>query len=185
MKERFKENKWALALFIATIGIIVSAIVGIILIYVMLPSIFDQARVMLREQGYTDDVIDAGIATTKGILVFSMFLAVVLDIFVALCGFKCALKGEWRKGAIVFGAIFVVDGVSTVFKNFEKLGTEYGNLAMISIPTSAISLALSVVYLIGAIKSEIKPLDVPSVNGEQLLNNETKSSYSDENDFRF
>ena len=145
MKEKFKNNKWALVLFIATICIIVSTIVGIIIMYVMLPQVLDEAKIAFEGQGYSKELIDAAIEGAKGILLASVIILIIITIFVSLCGFKCSLKSEWRKGAIVFGAIFVFFDFITILKNTDQIATVLSNL---------LSIALSTLYLIGAIKCD-------------------------------
>lgn len=172
MKERFKNNKWALALFIATICIIVSTVIGIIILYVMLPATLEEARKVLEEQGYSEELIAASIEIAKGVLVFSVFVSIIITLFVALCGFKCSLKGNWRKGAIVFGVIFVIFDVISIFRNGNQIATVISNI---------ISLSLSSLYLVGAIKCD-NNFSLPA--NEFQPNDEVKSSESNDDEFK-
>lgn len=172
MKERFKNNKWALALFIATIGIIVSSIIGIIILYVMLPQALEEAKKVLEEQGYSEELIEVSIGITKGILMFSIFVSIIITLFVALCGFKCSLKGKWRKGAIVFGVIFVVFDVISIF-------SDGGQIAVII--SNVISISLSSLYLVGAIKCDYS-FTLPA--NEFQPNDEAKTSESNDDEFK-
>ncbi len=166
MKERFTNNKWALVLFIATIGIIVSTIVGLIVTYVNMPAWLDEARRVLVEQGVSKEDIDIAINITKGALIFSGVFSIVITIFVSLCGFNCSLTSKWRTGAIIFGAIFVIFDASAIFRNLSQISTVLSNL---------VSLLLSLLYLIGAVKCE-KVISKPS--NDSLANVEVNASKS-------
>ncbi len=172
MKERFKNNKWALALFIATIGIIASSIIGIIILYVMLPATLEEARKVLEEQGYSNELIEASIEIAKGVLVFSVFVSIIITLFVALCGFKCSLNGKWRKGAIVFGVIFVVLDVISIFRDGGQIAVIISNV---------ISISLSSLYLVGAIKCD-NNFTLPT--NEFQPNDEAKTSESNDDEFK-
>ena len=172
MKERFKNNKWALALFIATIGIIVSSIIGIIILYVMLPATLEEARKVLEEQGYSEELIEVSIGITKGILMFSIFVSIIITLFVALCGFKCSLNGKWRKGAIVFGVIFVVFDVISIFRDGGQIAVIISNV---------ISISLSSLYLAGAIKCDYS---FTLKANEFQPNDEVKTSESNDDEFK-
>ena len=188
MKERFKNNKWALALFIATIGIIASSIIGIIILYVMLPATLEEARKVLEEQGYSEELIEVSIGITKGILMFSKFgqllnnssgnlkyrgiSSIIITLFVALCGFKCSLNGKWRKGAIVFGVIFVVFDVISIFRDGGQIAVIISNV---------ISISLSSLYLAGAIKCDYS---FTLKANEFQPNDEVKTSESNDDEFK-
>lgn len=172
MKERFKNNKWALALFIATIGIIASSIIGIIILYVMLPATLEEARKVLEEQGYSNELIEASIEIAKGVLVFSVFVSIIITLFVALCGFKCSLNGKWRKGAIVFGVIFVFFDVISIFRDGGQIAVIISNV---------ISISLSSLYLVGAIKCD-NNFTLPT--NEFQPNDEAKTSESNDDEFK-
>lgn len=172
MKERFKNNKWALALFIATIGIIASSIIGIIILYVMLPATLEEARKVLEEQGYSNELIEASIEIAKGVLVFSVFVSIIITLFVALCGFKCSLNGKWRKGAIVFGVIFVVFDVISIFRDGGQIAVIISNV---------ISISLSSLYLAGAIKCD----NIFTLKANEFVpNDEVKTSESNDDEFK-
>lgn len=172
MKERFKNNKWALALFIATIGIIVSSIIGIIILYAMLPQTLEEAKKVLEEQGYSKELIEASIGIAKGILMFSIFVSIIITLFVALCGFKCSLNGKWRKGAIVFGVIFVVFDVISIFRDGGQIAVIISNV---------ISISLSSLYLAGAIKCDN---NFTLKANEFVPNDEVKTSESNDDEFK-
>ena len=174
MKERFKSNKWALVLFIVTICVIVSTIVGTILLYVMLPQALDEARKNLVEQGVSNEIIDVSIELVKGMLIVSIIISIIITIFVCLCGFKCSLTGSWRIGAIVFGIILVFFDFISLLKIGEP---GVGKTAIIS---NLLSIALSILYLIGAIKCD----DANDFSSKNILTKEEiKIFESNDNEF--
>ncbi len=155
MIERFKENKFALMLFISTILLIILYLISIFSVVSQYETLVEQAKLELINNGYTDAQIAYSLRGFQATLFMTFLLSGVLLIFVALCGFKCSLGGNWRAGAIVFGLLFVLDDFSGLFDSISTL----------SLIINIISFVIALGYFIGAIKSvKYNHLDEPRNN---------------------
>ena len=136
----------------------------------MLPQALEEGKNILVEQGVSNELIDAAIESAKGILLATVIISIIITIFVSLCGFKCSLTGAWRIGAIVFGIIFVFFDFVSLLRNDDQIATFLSNL---------LSIALSTLYLIGAIKCN----DDNDFSSKNILKEEIKISESNDNEF--
>lgn len=149
--ERVKKDKFALILFVATIVMVVSFVISIFTISAALGMVESVTREQAAGQGLSEDEINFAISIAKGAIVAALVISGIIILFVALCGFKCSLQGKWRMGAIVFGVIFTIDAVYTFFNSMSN--KNYGGLV-----SGLISLAASVCYLIGAVKTNTQTI---------------------------
>ncbi len=144
--ERIKNNKGALILFISTIALVVLAIVGMVTLIASMETLKTTVRETVISQNTegSQEAIDLAV----NIAIVGLWIAVVIEgivtVFVALCGFKCSLKGQWRIGAIVFGVLYVVSQISGFF------GASTTATTIINV----ISLVASIGYLVGAVLSK-------------------------------
>ena len=152
---KLKENKFSMMLFIATIVLVVTFIVSIVVFWLQFDTLFQNALAHEKSaQSLTDSEKQYVESTVKGIMVFAYILSAVLTIFLAICGFKCALKGEWRMGAIVLGSLYIFDDVRTVIKNLIN-----GNYIIIIL--QIIYTIAAVFYVVAAIKLKEEKTTLP------------------------
>lgn len=139
--ERIKRNKWALVLFISTIAILVMYVVGIITTLAGMETVREAVREAAKQvEGATEDSIDLAVKIGEVTLIVGLVFEGIFTLFVALCGFKCSMKGAWRLGAIIFGILITA---SQIFGFVGK-----ATVAMTV--TNVIALIFSVGYLVGA-----------------------------------
>lgn len=164
--ERLKQNKFSLMLFIATIAMIVTFVISIFIISISLGNVEQLVVEAAKESGQnlTQSEIDLAVSVAKAGIIVAYVLGAILMLFVALCGFKCALQGKWRIGAIVFGIIYTIDEVYSFFDAIRKhnVGTTV---------ISAIYLVISIFYLLGAVKSDSAKIE-PKEPQEFVVNKE-------------
>ena len=139
--ERLKSNKGALILFISTIALIVLAVIGMVTVFTNMEFIKNAAKESINDSGASQDDINLAINIAVAGVWVSIVIEAIVTLFVALCGFKCSLKGQWRIGAIVFGVLYVISQISGLF----------GSNPTVTIVINVISLVASIGYLAGAI----------------------------------
>ena len=152
--ERLKQNKFSLMLFIATIAMIVTFVISIFIISITLGNVEQLVVEAAKESGQSlsQSEIDLAVTVTKTGIIVVYVLGAILMLFVALCGFKCALQGKWRIGAIVFGIIYTID---EVYSFFDAIRNHNIGTTVISV----IYLVISIFYLLGAVKSDSAKID--------------------------
>ncbi len=162
--KRFKENKFTLLLFISTIVIIGLFITNVVINVIDLDTIVNKL-----------DEDSGGYFSATGMHALYVMVIVVLVIegifvlIVAICGFRCSLTGDWKLGAIIIGALYTFEDFLTLFDDFFT----------ISFVLNLISLAASVGYLIGAIKSTVKYIHIDKTNSD-FFKNDDKYDLKDE-----
>ncbi len=137
--ERIKTNKAALALFIATIALVITSIIGFIIAFASMDTVIAQAREEGLSKGYDEATIDLAINMAKTTIYVAVVIAIILIVFQTLCGLKCSMQGKWRIGAIVFGVLLVLDYLWSIT---QKNSATWMN---------SINLVISIVYLFSAI----------------------------------
>lgn len=164
--ERLKQNKFSLMLFIATIAMIVTFVISIFIISISLGNVEQLVVEAAKESGQslTQSEIDLAVTVTKTGIIVVFFIGAILMSFVALCGFKCALQGKWRIGAIVFGIIYTID---EVYSFFDAIRNHNVGTTVISV----IYLVISIFYLLGAVKSDSARIE-PKEPQEFVVNKE-------------
>ncbi len=141
--ERLKSNKGALILFISTIALIVLAVIGMVTLFTNMEFIKNAVKesIVNNNSSATQDEINLAINIAVAGVWVSIVIEAIVTLFVALCGFKCSLKGQWRIGAIVFGVLYVISQISGLF----------GSNPTATIVINVISLVASIGYLAGAV----------------------------------
>ncbi len=164
--ERLKQNKFSLMLFIATIAMIVTFVISIFIISISLGNVEQLVVEAAKESGQSlsQSEIDLAVTATKAGIIVVFVLGAILMLFVALCGFKCALQGKWRIGAIVFGVIYTID---EVYSFFDAIRQHNVGTTVISV----IYLVIAIFYLLGAVKSDSAKIE-PKEPQEFVVNKE-------------
>lgn len=114
-EERLRKNKYAKALFISLMCLIIVFIIGAIITLINLEPSLDAQREKYISMGYDSYAIDEAISMARALIII-VFIVSSCFILVTFClGLAASLTGRCRIGTIVLSSILVADeGVSAL-----------------------------------------------------------------------
>ena len=137
---RLKGNTGALLLFIGTIIIAISAVLGVITTVFGLGAVMEAAAQVIRDAGGADSEIEMAKTIAMVTAIVVLVISVVIDLLVIIPGFKYSLQGKAKTWAFVMSIICIISVVASLINSLRNLG---------ALASTLVSAAGLILYIIG------------------------------------